>query len=126
MVQVTAIREPDNAVSLTVAEFAPSSPDYFTPAYPAVPSNTLRRSTLVSPKLAGLCTTSLPDPTKVFSFYDAQGNQLSALPLSASDLEKVTVIAFDPQVRVPVRNEPCPRLVASSIMIGLPVKGFGR
>jgi hypothetical protein len=123
----------DGAVTLTVSSVSiPSSANAYYVASSAYSgtAEVLRATTLVSPKVAAAATAcpsattttlapSSTDATSVFSFFDANG-------VATTEPAQVSVIAFDPRVKVLVADEACPRTVSSPVFLTLPSQGFGR
>lgn len=124
-VVLRAVQENDGSVALRVEAFAASGGGFYNATYPATPTRTLRVVTLAAPKVANLCTTGLRPALDVFSFLDDAGSPVTSFA-SDADRSRVSVIKFDPQVRVPVQGETCPRIVSSPVFLTLPSKGFGR
>lgn len=120
-----AVEEADGSVSLRAEAYAPSGNGFYGATYGTSPTSTLRVVTLAVPKVANLCTTGLRPAVDVFSFMDDTGAPVASLG-SELDRERVSVIKFDPQVRVPVQGEDCPRIVSSPVFLTLPSRGFGR
>jgi hypothetical protein len=120
-----AVQETDGSISLRAEAYAPSGGGFYNATYPATPTRTLRVVTLATPKVANLCTSGLRPAVEVFSFLDDAGASVTTLA-SAADRERVSVIKFDPQVRVSVQGETCPRIVSSPVFLTLPSRGFGR
>lgn len=112
------------SVSLLVETYVPTN-GFYDAAYPSSPTEVLRQVVLIPPKLAGLCTQSFRPALEVFSFLDDDGLPVTALT-TPQDLAKVSVVKFDPQVRVLVQGESCPRIISSPVFLTLPVRGFGR
>lgn len=124
-VVLRAAQEADGSVVLRVEAYAHSGGGFYDAQYPTVPTRTLRVVTLATPKVANLCTSGLRPAVEVFSFLDDAGAPVTGLA-SATDRARVSVIKFDPQVRVAVQGEACPRIVSSPVFLTLPSRGFGR
>jgi hypothetical protein len=122
-----AVQETDGSVALRVESYkALDLTKIYGAQYDAnTPTSTLRVVTLAVPKVANLCTTGLRPAVDVFSFLDDTGAPVTSLA-TVADRERVSVIKFDPQVRVPVQGEDCPRIVSSPVFLTLPSRGFGR
>jgi len=124
-VVLRAVQESDGSVSLRVEAYAHSGGGFYNATYPATPTRILRVVTLATPKVANLCTSGLRPAVEVFSFLDDAGAPVTSLA-SEADRARVSVIKFDPQVRVMVQGETCPRIVSSPVFLTLPSRGFGR
>jgi hypothetical protein len=123
----------DGSVTLTVSSLSiPSSTNAYYVASSAYSgtAEVLRATTLVTPKVAAAvaaCPSSTTttvaaagtSATNVFSFFDSNG-------VATTEAAKVSVIAFDPRVKVLVADEACPRTVSSPAFLTLPSQGFGR
>lgn len=120
-----AVQEANGSVALLAEAYAPSGGGFYNASYPSTPTRTLRSVTLAAPKVANLCTTGLRPAVDVFSFLDDAGAPVTTLAAEA-DRARVSVIKFDPQVRVAVQGETCPRIVSSPVFLTLPSRGFGR
>jgi len=121
-VVVRAEQAVDGSVTLLVESFSPSA-GFYNASYPTSPTEVLRQAVLLPPGLVGACPGR--DAREVFSFLAADGTPVTALA-GESDLAKVAVVKFDPQVRVRVEGEECPRVVSSPVFLSLPARGFGR
>ena len=126
-VTLKAEQAADGSVSLYVYADPPSGGSFYDASYPVIPTRLVRSVTLVPPKIAAVtgCTPPITAATSVFSFLDDVGAPVVA-PANASDRARVSVVKFDPQVRVVVQGEACPRIVSSPVFLTLPSRGFGR
>lgn len=127
-VTMKAERAADGSVSLYVYADPPSGGGFYNASYPATPTRLVRSVTLVPPKIAAVtgCTPPITSATSVFSFLDNAGAPVTGDFTDQSVRTRVAVIKFDPQVRVMVQGEACPRIVSSPVFLTLPSKGFGR
>jgi type II secretory pathway pseudopilin PulG len=115
-----------NAVTLTVSAQSPDDATIFYVGAGGYGSpRILRTVILLSPTVAALEGAACPPPsgtppsTQVFAFFDAEGS-------STTDPSKVSVVAFDPRVKVVQTGETCPRTVSSPVYLAFPSQGFGR
>jgi type II secretory pathway pseudopilin PulG len=127
-VTLKAEQAADGSVSLYVYADPPSGGSFYDASYPATPTRLVRSVTLVPPKVAAVsgCTPPITSATFVFSFLDDAGSPVTGNFSESGVRARVAVIKFDPQVRVLVQGETCPRLISSPVFLTLPSRGFGR
>jgi hypothetical protein len=127
-VTLKAEQAADGSVSLFVYADAPSGGSFYDASYPAIPTRLVRSVTLVPPKIAAVtgCTPPITSATSVFYFLNPDGVPVTGDFTDQDVRNSVSVIKFDPQVRVLVQGEACPRIVSSPVFLTLPSRGFGR
>ena len=127
-VTLKAEQASDGSVSLYVYADPPSGGSFYDASYPSTPTSVVRSVTLVPPNVAAVagCNPPISLATSVFSFLNPDGAPLTGNFTDPAVRANVAVIKFDPQVRVVVQGEACPRIVSSPVFLTLPSRGFGR